>query len=91
MYPAKVHGREGRGPKGGTVDQRTDGDVAKLSWSDAHRLEVVLRTRAGRLSGLSTCPGCGLPFDDGDARLTFAGVTVHPACLCDCTEAPPAA
>ena len=72
------------------MEHQTGNGVARLSWTQAHRLEVTLRVRAAQLGGRTRCPGCGRPFADGDQRMTLAGVTVHPACLCDCAEADPA-
>ena len=58
---------------------------ARLSWDDAHRLEVLMRTRAHAFThraGENTCAGCGRPLDSQVIRL--AGVSMHPACLPDC-------
>ena len=73
------------------MDEQLGAGVARLSWADAHRLELSLRARATRLTGSSGCPGCGRPIEDGDPKLTLAGVTVHPSCLCNCTKPPAAA
>jgi hypothetical protein len=59
---------------------------SRLSWEQAHRLEVTLRARASRLSGgcgPGICPGCGRPVTPGDGQLRLAGLLVHPECLCD--------
>jgi hypothetical protein len=56
---------------------------ARLSWDEAHRLEVLMRTRARGMSRRTghgvTCAACGSPLN-GDA-IRLAGVEVHPGCL----------
>lgn len=56
---------------------------ARLSWDEAHRLEVLMRTRAsamsGRTSGDTTCAACGGPL--GSDGMRVAGVRMHPGCL----------
>jgi hypothetical protein len=58
---------------------------ARLSWDDAHRLEVLMRTRAHAFlhrAAEDTCAGCGRPL--GDEGIRLAGVSMHPECLPDC-------
>jgi hypothetical protein len=53
-----------------------------MSWEQAHRLELTLRTRAARFGGRAgRCPGCGKPVADGADQLRLAGTVVHPGCL----------
>ena len=62
-----------------------DSVASRLSWEDAHRLEVNLRARALRLTGSTpVCPGCGNPVTDIDDQMRLAGVVLHPRCLCLC-------
>ncbi len=57
--------------------------ASRLSWEEAHRLELTLRARALRLTGgRPVCPGCGKPATMDDVRL--AGHLVHQDCLCLC-------
>jgi hypothetical protein len=58
--------------------------VGRLSWDQAHRLEVTLRARASRLSAggaRGQCPGCGRPVAPEDNQFRLAGLLVHPECL----------
>jgi hypothetical protein len=55
---------------------------ARLSWEEAHRLEVLMRTRAigmARPTHENTCAACGAPL--GDDGMRVAGVRMHPGCL----------
>jgi hypothetical protein len=54
---------------------------ARLSWEGAHRLEVLLRTRALAMTArpAQTCATCGAPL--GDDAMRVAGLRVHPSCL----------
>ena len=57
--------------------------ASRMSWEDAHRLEVTLRARALRLTGgRPVCPGCGKPVTEIDDQMRLAGMLVHPRCLC---------
>jgi hypothetical protein len=55
----------------------------RLSWEEAHRLEVMVRARASSLGrgGRSGggCALCGRPLHDDGVRV--GGVVVHSACL----------
>jgi len=60
--------------------------AGRLSWEQAHRLEVTLRARANRFSpaaGPGQCPGCGKTVTAADDQLRLAGHVVHAECLCD--------
>ena len=59
--------------------------VSRLSWEQAHRLELTLRARASRFStsGPGYCPGCGRPVTPEDDQLKLAGTVVHTGCLRD--------
>ena len=67
--------------------------VGRLSWTDAHRLELTLRARAERLgwAGLdsSRCPGCGRAISDED-HVRLAGACIHTECLRLCRDESPA-
>jgi hypothetical protein len=55
---------------------------ARLTWEEAHRLELLMRARARSLrSGGSAdrCPGCGRPV--GESEMRVAGFLVHPECV----------
>jgi hypothetical protein len=56
---------------------------ARLSWDEAHRLEVLMRTRAvamsSRTGSQTTCAACGGPL--GGDGMRVAGVWMHPGCL----------
>jgi hypothetical protein len=57
----------------------------RLSWEDAHRLELTLRARARMLGGrgraLGRCPGCGRSVGDDEDQMRVGGLVVHPDCL----------
>ena len=59
--------------------------VSRLSWEQAHRLEVTLRARASRFSGnrADLCPGCGRAVTPAEGQLRLAGHVVHTECLHD--------
>jgi hypothetical protein len=66
----------------------------RLSWEEAHRLELTLRARARTLSGrghVGRCPGCGETVLDEDDHMRVGGLVVHPSCLFVCRDDPPAA
>ena len=67
------------------MDTGTGPAVSRLSWEQAHRLEVTLRARASRFSGdrPDLCPGCGRPVTPGEGQLKLAGHVVHTSCLHD--------
>jgi hypothetical protein len=55
---------------------------ARLSWDEAHRLELLMRRRAHEMSPGArgdTCAACGAPLAGDGVRV--AGVPMHPACL----------
>ena len=62
--------------------------VSRLTWEDAHRLEVTLRARASAMtrrgSGVGRCPGCGRAVDDDEDSMRVGGLIVHPSCLFVC-------
>ncbi len=60
--------------------------ASRLSWEDAHRLEVRLRARATQLSATGNCPGCGCPVSATDQHIRLAGLTVHCGCLSRCGD-----
>jgi hypothetical protein len=72
---------------GGTqMDGAAGSAGSRLSWEQAHRLEVTLRARASRLNGSlgpGCCPGCGRPVSPSENQLRLAGLTVHSDCLCE--------
>jgi hypothetical protein len=60
--------------------------ASRLTWEQAHRLELTLRARASRFSGKAgpdCCPGCGRPVAPGDDQLRLAGSLVHRQCVLD--------
>jgi hypothetical protein len=63
---------------------------SRLSWEEAHRLEVTLRARSGAMSrsarAVGRCPGCGRPVADGEDAMRVGGLVVHPGCLFVCRE-----
>ena len=70
--------------KGEPMDAGAGSTVGRLSWEQAHRLELTLRARASRLGGHASpgcCPGCGKPVGPSDDQLRLAGTVVHPGCL----------
>jgi YD repeat-containing protein len=63
--------------------------VTRLSWDEAHRLEVNLRARAHRLGRpVGRCPGCGHPTLSTDEQMRFAGLAVHSGCIFLCRDDP---
>jgi hypothetical protein len=69
--------------KGGTLEAGVKPTPGRLSWEQAHRLELTLRARASRFSGGSgnVCPGCGRMVSPAEEQLRLAGHLVHPECL----------
>ena len=69
--------------------------ASRLSWEEAHRLELTLRARAERRGqrggAVGRCPGCGRSVLPGDDHMRVGGLVVHPSCLFVCRNAPPAA
>lgn len=68
------------------MEAATGTTAGRLSWEQAHRLELTLRARASRLSGHASpgcCPACGKPVGPGDDQLKLAGSLVHTGCLHD--------
>ena len=59
--------------------------VGRLSWEQAHRLELTLRARSNRFSGRGgdLCPGCGRMVKPAEDQLRLAGHVIHTECLCD--------
>jgi len=59
--------------------------VGRLSWEQAHRLELTLRARANRFSAHrpDLCPGCGRSVTPAEDQLRLAGHVIHTECLCD--------
>jgi hypothetical protein len=57
--------------------------VGRLSWEQAHRLELTLRARASRFSGASgdRCPECGRVVTPAEDQLRLGGHVVHTECL----------
>jgi hypothetical protein len=61
--------------------------ASRLSWEDAHRLEVTLRARASAMSrrdAVGRCPGCGRAVGEEEDRMHVGGLIVHPSCLFVC-------
>jgi hypothetical protein len=58
---------------------------SRLSWEDAHRLELLIRLRASSLARSAgwrhVCPLCARPL--GPAPMRLGGRLVHPRCLSD--------
>jgi hypothetical protein len=65
-----------------------DRTASRLSWEDAHRLEVTLRARASAMSrrdhAVGRCPGCGRAVAEHEDRMRVGGLVVHPSCLFVC-------
>ena len=63
---------------------------SRLSWEEAHRLEVTLRVRSDAMTrsarSIGRCPGCGRPIAEGDDSMRVGGLVVHPDCLFVCRE-----
>jgi hypothetical protein len=57
----------------------------RLSWEEAHRLELLIRLRASSLAqspgSRHVCPLCAIPL--GPAPMRLGGRLVHPGCLSD--------
>jgi hypothetical protein len=62
--------------------------TSRLSWEDAHRLEVTLRARANAMTrrdhAVGRCPGCGRPVGEDEDQMRVGGLIVHPSCLFVC-------
>ena len=67
------------------LDTGTGRAVGRLSWEQAHRLELTLRARASRFSGQKgdRCPNCGRTVLPSDDQLRLGGHVVHTECLHD--------
>jgi hypothetical protein len=65
------------------LDTGAESAVGRLSWEQAHRLELTLQARASRLSGHSAdrCPECGRQVTPSEAQLRLGGHVVHTECL----------
>jgi hypothetical protein len=63
------------------MPHRTQPLSTRLSWDEAHRLEVLMRRRAHGISRTKgdACAACGAPLAGDGVRV--AGVLLHPACL----------
>jgi hypothetical protein len=64
--------------------------IGRLSWEQAHRLEVTLRARSSRFGGKRStgcCAGCGREVAPDDDQLRLAGTVVHTGCLQEATLA----
>jgi hypothetical protein len=72
------------------MSQRT---LSRLSWDDAHRLELTLRARARMLArpgrAVGRCPGCGRPVGEEEDQMRVGGLVVHPDCLFVRRDDPP--
>jgi hypothetical protein len=70
--------------KGGTLEAGVERTPGRLSWEQAHRLELTLRARASRFNGRTDlCPNCGRTVTPTDDQLRLAGHVVHTQCLCE--------
>lgn len=62
----------------------------RLTWDEAHRLELLMRARARsltqRVGVADRCPGCGRPVGENGIRL--AGFAVHSECISRAAEPP---
>jgi hypothetical protein len=71
-------------------DRMEEEHPSRLSWEEAHRLEVTLRARSNAMShtgrAVGRCPGCGRPIADGEDAMRVGGLVVHPGCLFVCRE-----
>jgi hypothetical protein len=65
------------------LDTGSESAVGRLSWEQAHRLELTLQARASRLSGHSDdrCPNCGRVVAPSEGQLKLGGHVVHTECL----------
>jgi hypothetical protein len=65
------------------LDTGEESSVGRLSWEQAHRLELTLQARASRLSGQSAgrCPECGRQVAPSEAQLRLGEHVVHTGCL----------